>query len=85
MSDGGNEPSFWLLGFTFGLGLGLVIGSPTRSELLVRVEREDLVLLEAGEITETTQARICERVKVALLEAADRDLDVSFLCQAAQR
>lgn len=85
MSNDGNEASFWLLGLSFGVGLGLVIGSPTRSDLVVQMEREDMRLLEAGELTETMEGRICDRVKLALLDAAERDLDLTFLCPPAHR
>jgi hypothetical protein len=34
---------------------------------------------------ETMKGRICDRVKFALLDAADRDLDLTFLCRPASR
>jgi len=88
VSSVGYESSFWLLGFCGGLALGLGIGSPPltdRSALMVQLEREDIRLLKAGELSETMKGRICDRVKLALLEAADNDLDLTFLCPPASR
>jgi hypothetical protein len=70
--------------------LGLMIGLPTRtpkgSELVIlQLENENLRLLKAGEPSETMKGEICDRVKLALLDAADRDLELAFLCRPASR